>query len=113
MPLTPSEIAFLGPAMAEYADVRNGPAWRALRERGVKYTDIVWLMEAYQIADPPRLTPVTSSEGTASEVLAFGRETNALPECPWPDAEAARTRNDELEAEVEAFRSAHGKDAGE
>jgi hypothetical protein len=46
MPLTPEEVAFLGPVLAEYADLRVGPAWTVLRERGVRYTDLVWLMEA-------------------------------------------------------------------
>jgi hypothetical protein len=46
MPLTPGEVAFLGSVLAEYADLRDGPAWTVLRERGIKYTDLVWLMEA-------------------------------------------------------------------
>ena len=105
MPLTPDEVAFLGPVVAEYADLRDRPAWAALRDRGIRYTALVWLMEAYQVIDPPRLTTVDTPEGPC-EVLAFGRPADPLPECPWPDAGAARRRNDQLEAEVRAFRSA-------
>jgi hypothetical protein len=112
MPLTPEEVAFLGPVVAEYADLRVGPAWTLLRERGIAYTDLVWLMEAYQLVDPPRLVTVVIPDGRTGEVLAFGREPDPLPECPWPDADAARWRNGQLEAEVQAFRSAHRKEAG-
>lgn len=110
MPLTPQEIAFLGPTVAEYADLRDGPAWGLLRERGIRYTDIVWLMEAYRVVDPPRLATVVTPDGRTREVLTFGREVDPLPECPWHDAEAARRRNDQLQAEVRAFRSARRKD---
>ena len=112
MPLTQSEIAFLGQWMAEYVDIRTGPAWSALREHGIRYTDIIWLMEAYQIVDPPRLVRIVTDEGESVEVLQFGRETNSLPECPWADAGAARWRNDELEVEVQAFRSTYRRESG-
>ena len=28
MPLTPEEIAFLGPTLAEHSDIQFGPAWQ-------------------------------------------------------------------------------------
>jgi hypothetical protein len=110
MPLTPEEVACLGPVLAEYADLRDGPGWTVLRERGIKYTDLVWLMEAYQLVDPPRLVTTVTPEGRTVEVLAFGREADPLPDCPWPDAGAARQRNGQLEAEVRAWRSARLKE---
>lgn len=110
MPLTPEEVAFLGPVLAEYADLRDGPAWAVLRERGIGYTDLVWLMEAYQLVDPPRLATVVTPERRTGEVLAFGREADPLPECPWPDAGVARRRSGQLEAEVRAFRLARRKE---
>lgn len=66
--------------------------------------------ELYQLVDPPRLATVVTPEGRTAEVLAFGREADPLPDCPWPDAGTARQRNDQLEAEVRAFRSARRKE---
>lgn len=107
MPLTPPEAAFLGPAMAEYADLEIGPAWAQLGERGIAYTDVVWLLEAYQIADLPRLATVQGPDGRAGEILEFGRRAEPMPVCPWSDAAAARLRNALVEPEVHAFRAAH------
>ncbi len=68
----------------------------------MKHSDILWLMEAYQIVDPPRLTPAFTPDGHTTEILEFGRPADPLPPCPWPDAETARRRNARIEAEVQA-----------
>jgi hypothetical protein len=104
MPLTQREIAFLGPTLAEYSDLRLGPAWQTLRERGIRPDDLPWLMEAYKVVDPPGIETVGGPDGVTSEVLRLGRQRETIPPCPWPDGEAARKRNRELEAEVRAQR---------
>jgi len=110
MPLTPEEIAFLGPTVAEYADVRTGPAWTNLNERKISYQSLIWLMEAYQCIDPPRLVTTRPTNGTITEVLQFGRPSETPLDCPWLDNEAASKRNTEIEPEVLAFREAHRKE---
>jgi hypothetical protein len=110
MPLTPQEIAFLGPVMAESAEVRIGPAWTLLRQRGIKYSDVIWLLEAYKFVDPPRLSTHFTADGTEMEVLEFGREIHPIPECPWPDVFSVRQREQQLEIEVRELRSQFRKD---
>ena len=110
MPLTPEEFAFLAPTWWEYEQLRFGPAWAVLRERGVKYWDIKWLMEAYGYVDPPRIVTVTTPDGATSEVFEIGHQIDPLPKCPWPDVEAARRRDAEIEPEVQACRSALKKE---
>lgn len=104
MPLTPDEIAFLAPAVAEYADVRTGPAWTILNDRRISYQSVIWLMEAYQCIDPPRIVTTRSSDGTLIETLQFGRPSETAPTCPWADNETASKRNEEIKPEVLAFR---------
>lgn len=105
MPLTPDEIAFLGPTVAEYADIRTGPAWTRLNELGINYRDIVWLMEAQNFIHPPRLELAIVPGGKISEVLKFGFEMTPVPGCPWPDVETARSRNAQIEFEVAMRRN--------
>jgi len=109
MPLTPEEIHFLGPALAEYHDLRVGPAWQQLHALGLLYPDVVWLMEAYLAVDPPRIERTVTADGTPAEILAFGRNPESVPECPWADADRARHRNQQLEIEVQAFRAAQAE----
>jgi hypothetical protein len=104
MPLTPEEIAFLGPTLAEDSDLRLGPAWQTLREQGIRHDDLLWLMEACKFVDPPGIETVVGPNGVTSEVFRLGRHREALPPCPWADAEEARQRNRELEAEVQGQR---------
>ena len=100
MPLTPEEIAFLGPTVAEYSDLQFGPAWQCLLHRGIGSEDLVWLMEAYKFVDPPGIETVVDPDGVTSEVFRLGRHQKPLPPCPWADSEAARKRNREIEPEV-------------
>ena len=104
MPLTREEVAFLGPTVAEYSDVQFGPAWQCLRDRGIRSVDLVWLMEAYKFVDPPGIETVVDPDGVTSDVFRLGRYRETLPPCPWADAEDARKRNRELEAEVRKQR---------
>ena len=110
MPLTPEEIAFLAPAVAEYTEVRTGPAWTILNERKIEYQSVTWLMEAYNCVDPPRLVSHSAADGTITETLQFGHPNDIVPDCPWVDNEAASRRNQEIEPEVHAFREARKKE---
>ena len=92
MPLTPQEIAFMGPTTEEYVIQGLGPAWAVLRERGIWYRDLNWLMEAYKIVDPPRSFTISTPDGGTEQILEFGRTPEQLPECPWPDPETVRRR---------------------
>lgn len=104
MPLTPEEIAFLGPTLAEYSDLQCGPAWQSLRDRGIFSDDLVWLMEAYKFVDPPWIETVVDPEGVTSDVFRLGRHRDTLSPCPWADADAARRRSREMEVEVRKQR---------
>ena len=104
MPLTPNEIAFLGPILAEYSELQFGPVWQVLHERGIHSDDIAWFLEAYKFVDPPRLEMVVTTDGASVEVLRMGRQIEPIPPCPWADAKAARKRNREIEAEVRKQR---------
>jgi hypothetical protein len=110
MPLTPKEIAFLAPTVAEYTEVRTGPAWTVLNERKIGYQSVIWLMEAYNCVDPPRLDSSSAAGGSITETLRFGQASDIVPECPWVDNEAASRRNREVEPEVQAFREARRKE---
>lgn len=103
MPLTSDEIEFLGPTLAEYSDLQNGPAWQCLHGRGIHYSDLVWLLEAYKFVDPPCVETNVTAEGASIEVFRLGRKIDPLPACPWPSAEVARQRNQEMESEVDAL----------
>ena len=104
MPLTPEEVAFLGPTLAEYSDLQRGPAWLELQDRGVRSDDLAWLLEAYKFVDPPGIETVVDPDGVTSEVFRLGRHQKPLPPCPWAEAEAARKRNRDIEAEVRKQR---------
>ena len=104
MPLTPEEIAFLGPTLAEYSDLQRGPVWQVLHERGIYSNDLAWLMEAYKFVDPPRLDMDVTTDGAFVEVFRMGRQIEPIPACPWSSAEVARSRNREIEAEVRKQR---------
>jgi hypothetical protein len=104
VPLTSDEIAFLGPTVAEYSDLENGPAWKCLDRRGIRYDDFIWLMEAYKFVDPPCVETLHAAGGNSTEVFRLGRKVHPLPPCPWPNAEVARQRNRDMEVEVEALR---------
>jgi hypothetical protein len=104
VPLTSDEINFLGPTLAEYSDLQNGPACRCLHRRGIRHGDLVWLMEAYKFVDPPCVETHVTAERGSVEVFRLGRKIDPLPACPWPTAEVARRRNQEMKSEVEALR---------
>lgn len=104
MPLTPEEVAFLGPTLAEYSDLQCGPAWQNLRDRGIRSDDLAWLLEACKFVDSPRIETVVDTDGVTSDVFRLGRHHEPLPPCPWADADAARKRNREIEVEVRKQR---------
>jgi hypothetical protein len=95
MPLTDAEREFLTTYYPEYMAIHQGPAMRAIRERGIACDDIKWLLNAIAMErDEPPGDPGTD-------------EANVT--CPWADAEEARRRNDEIEPFVYAAREAHRK----
>ena len=104
MPLTPNEIAFLGPMLAEYSELQFGPVWQVLHKRGIRSDDLAWLLEAYKFVDPPRLEMDVTTDGASVEVLRMGRQIEPIPACPWSGAKVARSRNREIEAEVRKQR---------
>lgn len=104
MPLTPEEVTFLGPTLAEYSDLQRGPASQVLQDRGIRSDDLVWLLEAYKFVDPPGVETVVDPDGVTSDVFRLGRHQETLPPCPWEDADAARKRNREIEPEVRKQR---------
>lgn len=110
MPLTHEECEFLGPVFAENADVRIGPAWAILNERGIRNASLIWLIEAYKYVNPPRLVAEAEGDGTIVEKLVFGHTRVQLPPCPWPDDVVAESRNREIAPEVLALREAARKE---
>ena len=102
MPLTPAEYEFLAAYSYEYGLIPpTGPATRKLRERGIVYSDVNMLLDAYNQADPPRIEQKKDEHGNIVEELAFGRYNPNPLDPPWPDKETARRRNEEILAERE------------
>ena len=98
MPLTSQENAFLARLAFEYTNNQPGPASRQFASWGLRYLpDYHWLLDSY-IGHVHRLGIFDGSSP---------RPTDHLPPMPWTTAEAVRTRNAELEAEVLAYRKNH------
>jgi len=99
MPLTSEENAFLARLAFEYTNNQPGPASRQFASWGLRYLpDYHWLLEAY-IGHLHRLGAYDGN------VL---RPTGRVPSMPWTAAEVVRTRNAELEAEVQTVRREAG-----
>jgi hypothetical protein len=86
MPLTQAESGFVAADAFEYMRVEPGPASRKLKERGFVYTDLTYLLEAYE-------------HGNLVEFEGFGRYNPDPSNPPWPDRERAQRRNAEMLAE--------------
>lgn len=100
MPLTPDEIEFLAAYLYEYMRLECGPAQRKFQARGLKYTDVMNLLTAYEREHPPRLETHLDQEGRAVDELIWGNRMIEPPDPPWANAVVARQRNAEIRAET-------------
>ena len=97
MPLTKEERAFLDAYVFEAThEPFGGPATDDLRRRGIYYTDVHWLLTAYD------------RELCAEKILPFGQANPDPPPSPWADLEHAKTRNQVLQREYEDRNSSVG-----
>jgi hypothetical protein len=86
MPLTPSERKFLDAYVYEATHAPfGGPATRDLGQRGIWYSDLGWILTAYQRE--------LSAEGTP----ATGVNNPAPPPSPWETLEQVKQRSQELQ----------------
>ena len=90
MPLTPEERRFLDAYVHEATNGPpfGGPATTDLRRRGIGYTDLSWILTAYQ------------RELSAEGKPATGKPGAEPPPSPWPDFEQLKVRNETLRAEL-------------
>jgi len=99
MPLTPEETDFLVHLAFEYTNILPGPAFHQFTVWGLRYLpDYHWLLGAY-IGHLHRLGAFDGN---------VPRPTGRVPPIPWTAAEVVRTRNAELEAEVQTVRREAG-----
>lgn len=90
MPLTDEERRFLDAYVYEVThEPFGGPATRDLRQRGVGYSDLNWILTAYQ-----------------REVNAEGRGADGIanpnpPTSPWKTLEQVKKRSQEMQQEWE------------
>lgn len=101
MPLTPAEAAFLAAYIDEYMAITVGPAGRKLREQGIRGIDLLYLLDAYWRAHPPR-SEGNVVDGHLVKVLVLGQPDLDSPDPPWPTREATLRRNAEMLEEREA-----------
>jgi hypothetical protein len=91
MPLTPEERKFLDAYVYEatHGPPFGGPATRDLGQRGIWYSDLSWILTAYQ------------RELSAEGIPAIGTLNPEPPPSPWPTLERAKQRSQELQQEWE------------
>lgn len=99
MPLTPAEGEFLAVYVYEYMRNELGPASRKLKDRGLVYSDLIYLMDAYIRENGLEISKVPDQHGNVVEIEGFGRYNPNPPDPPWPDRETAQRRNVEMLAE--------------
>ena len=95
MPLYPAEREFLDAYVYEatIGPPFGGPATTDLRQRGIYYTDLSWILTAYQRE--------LSAEGTP----ATGIHNPTPPRSPWVDLDKVIERNRVLKEELELVAS--------
>lgn len=100
MPLTPSERDFLSSYVYEatHAPFR-GPATSDLHERGIHYSDLNWILTAFD------------RELCDQEIPPVGHQNANTPPSPWAELAKAKLRNQELREELECqvAESANGQ----
>jgi hypothetical protein len=88
MPLTPTEREFLNAYVHEAThEPFGGPATSDLRRRGICYSDLNWILTAFD------------RELRAQRIPPVGQFNPHPPSSPWPDLASARGRNQELQLE--------------
>jgi hypothetical protein len=92
MPLTREERQFLDAYVYEvtHGPPFGGPATRDLGQRGIRYSDLGWILTAYQ------------RELSAEGKPAAGILNPEPPPSPWNDLEQVKVRNQTLKEELEA-----------
>jgi hypothetical protein len=90
MPLTTDEREFLDAYVYEVTNGPpfGGPATRELSERGIRYSDLSWILTAYQ--------RTLSAEGKPST----GVQKVPSLSSPWENKQAIAKRNAELRSEL-------------
>src|SRR5262249_45571692 len=92
---TSAERAFLDAYVYEATTAPfGGPATTDLRRRGIFYTDLLWILAAYQ------------RELCAEGKIPSGVHNPTPPPSPWENLERASARNQELREELEAASGA-------
>src|SRR5579862_799930 len=95
MSLTDAERQFLNAYVYEAThEPFGGPATRDLHGRGIHYSDLSWILTAFD------------RELRAQGIPPFGVLDPNPPPSPWPELALAQRRNQELKAEWESRVSA-------
>jgi hypothetical protein len=90
MPLTTTEREFLNAYIYEVThEPFGGPATSDLRRRGIHYSDLNWILTAFD------------REQCAEGIPALGQQHPNPPPSPWPELAHAKRRNQELREEWE------------
>src|SRR5689334_6040201 len=90
MPLTKPEREFLNAYVYEAThEPFGGPATSDLRRRGIHYSDLDWILAAFD------------RELRAQRVPLLGQQNPNPPPSPWPELAYALHRNQELREECE------------
>jgi hypothetical protein len=88
MPLTESERDFLSAYVHEAThEPFAGPATSDLRRRGIYYSDLDWILTAFD------------RELRAQRIPPLGQFNPSPPPSPWPDLASAKLRNRQLQEE--------------
>jgi hypothetical protein len=92
MPLTQAERDFLDAYVYEatHGPPFGGPATRELAHRDVYYSDLLWLLTAY------------NREGQVTRRPPFGMHNPVPPPSPWADPTEVRQRCEQLRDELGA-----------
>jgi hypothetical protein len=102
MPLTKTEHAFLDAYVFEVTNQPfGGPATTDLHRRGIHYSDLNWILTAYD------------RELSSQRISPLGRHNPDPPSSPWAEVAHAKRRNAELRLEWESQPTApvNGKTA--
>jgi hypothetical protein len=90
VPLTKTEHEFLDAYVFEATNPPfGGPATTELQRRGIHYSDLNWILTAYD------------RELCAQRIPQVGHHNPLPPSSPWTELEHARLRNTELRLECE------------